>query len=106
MPADADSDPAVTLTSVTCSSAGSCEAVGAYDQSSDNGYGEALIETLSLGTWTATAAPLPGKAAQYDSALESITCLASEPAWRWAATTSPPGAEVSSSDTTVDRRIG
>jgi hypothetical protein len=77
LPADADSDPAVTLTSVTCSSAGSCEAVGAYDQSSDNGYGEALIETLSLGTWTATAAPLPGKAAQYDSALESITCLAS-----------------------------
>ena len=41
-----------------CPAAGSCVAVGTYQDS--NGHFQGLIETLSNGTWTAMTAPLSG----------------------------------------------
>ncbi len=63
----AGSDPDVTFGKVVgsattvpevCPAAGSCVAVGSYQDTS--GYIQGLIETLSNGTWTAATAPLGG----------------------------------------------
>jgi hypothetical protein len=57
-PADvASSDGGVQLQSVSCPAVGTCVAVGGYVAS---GGRQGLIETLSTGTWTPTAAPLGG----------------------------------------------
>jgi len=61
------------LSSVACSAAGSCVAVGYY---TERGGGDgALIETLSGGAWTAAAAPLPADAGQL-AGLAGISCPA------------------------------
>jgi len=52
----ADND--VELQALSCPSAGSCVAVGSYTDTSNNIHG--LIDTLSGGTWTATAVPVSG----------------------------------------------
>ena len=52
----AGSNPSVYFYAVSCPAAGSCVAVGSYDDASFNQYG--LIETLSNGTWTSTTAPM------------------------------------------------
>ncbi|HXQ44620.1 MAG TPA: hypothetical protein VN816_08275 [Acidimicrobiales bacterium] len=72
---------AVILTGVSCPSAGTCVAVGYYDDASGIAHG--LIESLSSGTWTATTAPITGlsPAAGSDPAhsgqlLESVSCPA------------------------------
>jgi hypothetical protein len=49
------------LWGITCLSPGNCAAVGHYISSA--GAGRNLAETLSGGTWTATAPPLPVAAA-------------------------------------------
>jgi hypothetical protein len=70
LPAGA-SDPA--LETITCVSAAYCVAVGQYTDSDDNQ--EPLIETLSNGTWAATAAPLPGTGSSR-AELPSVSCVA------------------------------
>ena len=77
VPANAESNPGVTLSAATCPAAGSCTAVGDYADT--NGDGEGLIETLSDGTWTPTQAPVPANAnvTSYPGVgLFSITCPA------------------------------
>jgi hypothetical protein len=51
-----------SFTGISCPSAGTCTAVGTYQDASgqavnQNGVEHGLLETLSAGTWTATAAP-------------------------------------------------
>jgi hypothetical protein len=68
------SNPNTELSAVTCPSEGSCVAVGAtYD---DTGLqAQALVETLSDGTWTASVAPTPGKASpKTEAALNAVSC--------------------------------
>jgi hypothetical protein len=64
------------LTSVTCPALGSCVAVGSY--APINGDLQGFIETLSGGTWTPTAAPLPANAPTTNafSSLDVETCPA------------------------------
>jgi hypothetical protein len=57
-PANAAPDPAAGLYGVACPAAGSCVAVGGYDD--QQGIAQAMIETLANGTWTPAEAPLPG----------------------------------------------
>ena len=58
---------------VTCTAVGSCEAVGDYQD--HNGDYQALIETLSGGTWTPARAPLPSDAAANPAAyLFGVDC--------------------------------
>jgi hypothetical protein len=57
----AASNPRAALFDLACSSAGSCVAAGSFRDTSSATQG--LIETLSGGVWSATAAPLPTNAA-------------------------------------------
>jgi len=58
VPADASSsNQDADLTGLACSAAGSCIAVGSYNDI--NGNEQGLIETLSGGSWTASEAPAP-----------------------------------------------
>jgi hypothetical protein len=73
----ADDDQYATLDAVSCSSATRCTAVGSYED--DNGYDYGLVDTLSGGTWTAMAAPLPGNAGTDgdgygDAFLNAVSC--------------------------------
>lgn len=71
------SDPRVTFSSVSCSSAGSCTAVGSYLATTDYGTTQGLIETLSDGVWTPAEAGLPADAASSPSAgLQRVSCAA------------------------------
>ena len=81
---DANGHQVAHLESVSCASAGNCVAVGDYEDA--NGFVYGLIEVLSGGTWTATAAPEPatngyGTAPGTDTntkqqgALTSVTCV-------------------------------
>jgi hypothetical protein len=79
LPANANGNPAVFMTgsegtdTLACPAAGSCTAVGGYTDA--NGKGQALIETLINGTWTATEAPLPANAASNSGAsLGAVAC--------------------------------
>lgn len=56
----AGAQPSGNLLSVSCADAADCEAVGGYIDTAGNPQG--LIETLSGGTWTAGAAPVPPNA--------------------------------------------
>jgi Cutinase len=58
LPAGAPKNSTVNLTSVACSSASWCVAVGVYQYGAGAGGG-GLILTWSGNTWTATEAPLP-----------------------------------------------
>ena len=54
-----------SFTGISCPSAGSCTAIGTYadasgQATSQSGIEHGLLETLSGGTWTATAAPTTG----------------------------------------------
>jgi len=61
-PANAGSDPMVTVTAISCASAGSCTIVGTYTDASGGGQG--LLAIQSAGVWsTATEAILPTNAA-------------------------------------------
>jgi PASTA domain len=76
LPANASTTaPSAGLTSVSCSSAGNCTAVGSYLDSSGNGPGLLLTETS--GTWgTGVEATLPANAAatQQFVGLSSVSC--------------------------------
>ncbi len=61
--------------SVSCASASTCVAVGSYEDSSSNF--EAVVDTLSGGTWSSLAVPLPSNANTNNSArLSSVSCAA------------------------------
>ena len=57
LPPGAAADPDVELLSISCPAAGSCAAVGIYEDTSAEEV--SVLLTLSGGTWTATAAPVP-----------------------------------------------
>jgi hypothetical protein len=75
LPADADSQLHLeTVASVSCPSATSCFAGGHYRQKSPGGNAGLLL-TLSGGTWTAAAAPLPANANPgIDASVNGMSC--------------------------------
>jgi hypothetical protein len=81
LPSDTGTDggavhPDAFLFSVSCASATSCVAVGSYRNTS-NQY-TPFIDTLSGGSWSSLASPLPSNAApgsnSFESALTGISC--------------------------------
>ena len=73
LPANAASDPDVSVNSVSCASAGNCTAVGSYTDSSGNLQG--LLLTRAAGTWAGVEAPLPAGAASDPIVLaNSVSC--------------------------------
>ena len=61
LPADADTSGSADISDLSCPTVGTCVATGWYiNQAGDR---EPEIDTLSGGTWTATAAPVPADAA-------------------------------------------
>jgi pentapeptide repeat protein/Big-like domain-containing protein len=74
LPANAGSDPAAAVNSVSCASAGNCTAAGGYTDSS--GYQQGLLLTETSGSWTAGQAALPANAAASypDVYLSSVSC--------------------------------
>jgi hypothetical protein len=74
LPSNAGTDPGVALSSISCSSAGNCSAVGDYYDSSGNEQGLLLRE--SSGTWSqGVRAPLPSNAGKDPAvALSSVSC--------------------------------
>jgi hypothetical protein len=74
LPAQAAGQRAVDLVGAGCADAGSCVATGYFEIGNNN---DGLIETLSKGTWTPAAAPLPADAAATpDADLNGIACPA------------------------------
>lgn len=73
LPANAGTDEAVLLNSVSCPSAGNCVAVGTYPVALN---AEALILTETAGTWAqGVEAPLPANAATPAAAgLDAVSC--------------------------------
>lgn len=71
LPANAASDPEVSLTSVSCASAGNCTAVGFYSPG-----GQGLLLTEKNGQWAAgVEAVLPANAASSPAvSLDSVSC--------------------------------
>jgi uncharacterized repeat protein (TIGR01451 family) len=74
LPANAASNPGVSLNSVSCASAANCTAAGNYIDSSGNLQG--LLLTQTAGTWaTGAEAPLPANAASNPFVLlNSVSC--------------------------------
>ncbi len=69
----ANSDPFAELQQVSCPSAGSCVAVGDYEDSSHVQQG--MVVTQSGGTWTAAKVTLPsGAAADPQVEFDGLTC--------------------------------
>ena len=74
LPAGAGTNPAVTVDSVSCASAGNCAAVGNYIDTSGNQQG--LVLSQVSGTWaTGAEAALPADAGTNpDASLPSVSC--------------------------------
>ena len=73
VPADAATDPEVSLIGVACASAAACVAGGQYRDSSGNA--EVLLVTGHGSSWTAARAPLPpGAAPHAGAAILSVAC--------------------------------
>ncbi|HEX4163615.1 MAG TPA: hypothetical protein VHZ05_14025, partial [Acidimicrobiales bacterium] len=67
-----NADPAVSLNSESCATATFCVAGGSYEGTTTE---HGLLDVLSGGTWSATAAPLPANAeAGSFSNVESVSC--------------------------------
>jgi hypothetical protein len=74
LPAGHAQFPTVALDSVACGAGGWCVAVGQYPNTTAD---EALIDTLSHGTWTARTAPLPvaiSHGEDPEASLRSVAC--------------------------------
>jgi hypothetical protein len=67
----ASSSPVTFLEDVRCPAPGTCIATGTY--AAQDGDSQALLETLSSGSWTAIRAPLPAGAVSVKAAVGSIT---------------------------------
>jgi hypothetical protein len=79
LPTNAGSPPESRLSTVSCSAAGTCVAIGFYEDAGGNAHG--LIETLSGATWTPLDAPVPADAAtgaSFDAFLQSVDCLTAQ----------------------------
>jgi hypothetical protein len=77
LPSDAGPNPQPNFFATSCPASGSCEIVGAYDNTSS--HSEGLIETWAGGVWTATEAPRPSNALPDSSSntwLKSVSCPA------------------------------
>jgi hypothetical protein len=80
LPANAGTNPNVSLNSVSCASAGNCTAVGNYVDSSGNiqGHGlpdQGLLLTETSGTWaTGVEASLPANANNTLAGLADVSC--------------------------------
>jgi hypothetical protein len=74
LPNNSASSASVSLTSVSCASAGNCTAVGGYRDNADNNEGLMLTETG--GVWsTGIEATLPADAGQFpDGFVNSVSC--------------------------------
>jgi hypothetical protein len=74
VPTNAGSNPQAGLASVACASAGSCTAVGSYEDTS--GDTDGLLDTLANGTWSTSEAPVPANAATGDAdvSLGPVAC--------------------------------
>jgi hypothetical protein len=75
LPSDAATNPSASLNAVSCLSGSACTAVGAYRTTTGALVG--LIDQLSGGAWTATAAPLPSNALSGSSesaTLDVVSC--------------------------------
>src|SRR5207244_663328 len=74
LPANAGADPLVSISSVSCASAGNCSAVGEYTDSSSHKQGLLLTETA--GTWaTGVEASLPaGAGTDPNVFLDPVSC--------------------------------
>jgi hypothetical protein len=73
LPANAAADPYIDLSSVACSTASFCVAVGDYTDASGGQQG--LLETLSGRTWTVGIAQVPADAtAEPNAYLDSAAC--------------------------------
>ena len=73
LPDDANTNPDVIISAVTCAPASQCVAVGSYTDSSNDG--RALLITGSGNSWSAVAAPVPGDAGTYPgSFLDAVAC--------------------------------
>ena len=70
-PANVLADSGTLLEDVSCPSAGSCVAIGDYEDS--NGLSQGFIDSLSGGTWTSTEAPLPANANQQEHVIAPVT---------------------------------
>jgi hypothetical protein len=74
-PAPAPGD-GIQLAQVVCSQVGECVAIGLYLLPNGPLPGEGVIETLSNGSWTATAAPVPSDAGLTPSSqLRDLSCV-------------------------------
>ena len=69
------------LNGVSCPGAGTCMAVGYYDQGEKD---QALVETLADGTWRVTPSPDEGSGT---NVLNGVSCPSAGRAWPWATTT-------------------
>jgi hypothetical protein len=76
LPGDAASDPGVSLSSVSCTSAGDCDAVGDYY--TGNGNLQGLMLTATAGNWGSADEPtLPSDAGSAEFvSLSSVSCSA------------------------------
>jgi outer membrane protein OmpA-like peptidoglycan-associated protein len=74
LPANAGSPQEVTLSSVSCASAGDCTAVGSYEDGS--GYAQGLLLTETSGSWaTGVETTLPADAGSNSNVyLSSVSC--------------------------------
>jgi hypothetical protein len=74
-PAPAPGD-GVQLAQVVCSAVGECVAIGLYLVPDGTFPGDGVIETLSDGSWTATAAPVPSNVGPTPSSqLRDLSCV-------------------------------
>ena len=76
LPADASTNPDVSLTSVSCSSVGNCDAVGDYSTAAGSLHG--LMLTATAGSWGTGAEPsIPSDAGSTSFVmLSSVSCFA------------------------------
>lgn len=74
LPKNAVANPAAVLNSVSCTSAGSCVAVGYF--ASTSGHGEAMTATQAKGLWARAVQlrPAAGAAANPEAELNSVAC--------------------------------
>src|SRR6202012_1255057 len=73
LPADANANPTVTLSSVSCASAGNCTAVGSYF---DPNGSQGLLITETAGVWQmgVEASPPANADTNPDAQLSSVSC--------------------------------
>jgi hypothetical protein len=78
LPVDAMTNQSPSLESVSCAAAGSCSAVGSYQDAS--GHSQGLLLSESSGAWSAgTKAPLPsGAGTDPKVSLSSVICLSAD----------------------------